>query len=137
VHCYHGFKPCSSSLLNANSCIKDQYYTADGGEDIRRDVEAGGEPYIPHVETLVNKGKPISVFEYWQLNKLKMKAQKSYLDKWNAARGPISGRPVDVLLTPTMPHTAVLHRNTKFVFLFLTSVALSQSTRLLKNSNLT
>lgn len=68
----------------------------------------------------MNRGKPISVYEYWQLNKLKLAAQKSYLDKWNAARGPISGRPVDVLLTPTMPHTAVPHRSCRFVLIHCT-----------------
>lgn len=91
--------------------MQDAFYTADGGEDIRRAVEAGGEPYVPHVEALVNRGKPISVYEYWQLNKKKITAQKAYLDKWNAVKGPVSGRVVDILLTPTMPHTAVPHRS--------------------------
>ncbi|KAL1963160.1 hypothetical protein VTN77DRAFT_8593 [Rasamsonia byssochlamydoides] len=90
--------------------IMDLYYTADGGEDIRRDVAVAGEPFMPHVEALVNRGKPISVYEYWQLNKRKVAAQKRYLDKWNAARST-SGKPVDVLLTPTMPHTSVPHRS--------------------------
>ncbi|KAF4538402.1 Acetamidase [Lasiodiplodia theobromae] len=94
--------------------IMDQFYTADGGEDIRREVLAGGEPFIPHVEALVNRGKPISVYEYWQLNKLKHEQQKRYLDKWNAVRSP-SGRKVDVLLTPVMPHSAVPHRGCRWV----------------------
>lgn len=94
--------------------IMDLYYTADGGEDIRRDVEAAGEPFIPHVEALVNRGKPISVYEYWQLNKRKVAAQKRYLDKWNAVRSP-SGKPVDFLLAPTMPHTPVPHRCCRWV----------------------
>jgi amidase len=89
---------------------QDKYYTVDGGEDIRRAVETGGEPFIPHVERLVNCGKPISVYEYWQLNKQKTTAQKAYLDKWNAIKGPISGRAVDILLTPVMPHIAVPHK---------------------------
>lgn len=94
--------------------ILDTYYTADGGEDIRRDVAVAGEPFVPHVEALVNRGKPISVYEYWQINKRKVAAQKRYLDQWNAARSP-SGRPVDVLLTPTMPHLAVPHRSVRWV----------------------
>ncbi|KAJ5570324.1 uncharacterized protein N7459_009754 [Penicillium hispanicum] len=98
------------------ACIElmDLYYTADGGEDIRRDVGAAGEPYIPHVEALVNRGNPISVYEYWQLNKRKFAAQKKYLDKWNAVRSP-SGKPVDVLLSPTLPHTSVPHRKVRWV----------------------
>ncbi|KAJ5903698.1 hypothetical protein N7504_006081 [Penicillium tannophilum] len=98
------------------ACIElmDLYYTADGGEDIRRDVAAAGEPYIPHVEVLVNRGKPISVYDYWQLNKRKFAAQKKYLDKWSAIRSS-SGKPVDVLLGPTLPHTTVPHRMFRWV----------------------
>lgn len=94
---------------------QDQFYTADGGEDIRREIEAGGEPYIPHVEGLVNRGKAISVYEYWQLNKRKLAAQQAYNEKWNTTTGPGSGRPVDVVLMPTMPHSAVPHRTCKWV----------------------
>jgi Asp-tRNA(Asn)/Glu-tRNA(Gln) amidotransferase A subunit family amidase len=92
----------------------DLYYTADGCEDIIRDVTAAGEPFIPHVKSLIARGSAISVYEYWQLNKQKFDLQKRYLDKWNAVRSP-SGRPVDVLLSPTLPHTAVPHRAIKWI----------------------
>ncbi|KAK3647559.1 hypothetical protein LTR56_008053 [Elasticomyces elasticus] len=95
--------------------IMDQYYTADGGEDIKRDVSAGGEPYLPHVAALVSRAPAISVYEYWQLNRQKVAAQKAYLDKWRRIRSPSSGREVDVLLTPTMPHSAVPHRACRWV----------------------
>lgn len=95
--------------------IMDAFYTVDGGEDIKRDIAAGGEPFIPHVEALVNRGKPISVYEYWQLNKRKMVAQKRYLDKWNNAKSPSSGRVADIILAPTMPHTSVPHRSCRWV----------------------
>ncbi|OSS49705.1 hypothetical protein B5807_05878 [Epicoccum nigrum] len=95
--------------------IMDQYYTADGGEDIRRDVEAGGEPYIPHVEALVNKGRPISVYDYWQLNKQKVAAQKRFLELWKSTRRSNTGNEIDVLLTPVMPHSAVPHRKCRWV----------------------
>ena len=94
---------------------QDQYYTADGGEDIRRDVKAGGEPFIPHVEALVNKGNPISVYEYWQLNKKKLELQKRYLDLWNSTKSEKSGKPIDILLTPVIPHSAVPHRQCRWV----------------------
>jgi Asp-tRNA(Asn)/Glu-tRNA(Gln) amidotransferase A subunit family amidase len=98
------------------SCIEimDAFYTVDGGEDIRRDIGVAGEPYLPHVEALVNRGKPISVYEYWQLNKRKQAAQKRYLDMWNRTKSP-SGRDVDVLLAPAMPHTSIPHRTFKWV----------------------
>ncbi|KAL2862996.1 amidase signature domain-containing protein [Aspergillus lucknowensis] len=94
--------------------LMDRYYTVDGGEDIRRDVAVAGEPFIPHVEALVNRGKPISVYQYWQLNRERADLQKKYLDKWNATRSP-SGKPVDVLLGPTMPHVTVPHRSVRWV----------------------
>lgn len=94
--------------------IMDQYYTADGCEDILRDVNAAGEPLIPHVQSLVNRGKAISVYEYWQLNKQKIALQRKYLNKWNATQSP-SGKPVDILLAPTTPHTAVPHRAIRWV----------------------
>ncbi|KAJ8111798.1 hypothetical protein OPT61_g5692 [Boeremia exigua] len=95
--------------------IMDQYYTADGGEDIRRDVEAGGEPFIPHVEALVNRGQPISVYSYWKLNKAKIAAQKRFLELWMSTRSPKSGAEIDILLTPVMPHSAVPHRKCRWV----------------------
>lgn len=91
--------------------LQDLYYTADGGEDIRRDVAAGGEPCIPHVEALISRAPEISVYEYWALNRRKRAVQKQYLEKWSHA----SPQRVDVLLTPTMPHTAVPHRSCKWV----------------------
>lgn len=97
--------------------LMDLYFTADGCEDIQRDVNVAGEPLVPHVEALVNRGSgnAISVYEYWQLNKRKVALQKQYLEKWNAVRSPSSGQPVDVLLSPTMPHTAVPHRTIRWV----------------------
>lgn len=68
------------------------------------------------MERLVNRGSPISVYEYWQLNKRKWEAQKSYLDRWNASTGLTkSGKMVDLLLTPVMPHVAVPHRGCGWV----------------------
>ncbi|KAK3081151.1 hypothetical protein LTS18_009735 [Coniosporium uncinatum] len=95
--------------------IMDLFYSADGGEDIRREVEAGGEPFIPHVEALINRGKAISVYEYWQLNKRKIAAQQAYNKKWNATGGSQSGRVADVILMPTMPHVAVPHGRCRWV----------------------
>jgi amidase len=64
---------------------------------------------------LINKGKPISVYSYWQLNKQKLAAQKRYLDLWNSTKSPKTGKQIDILLTPVMPHSAVPHRKCKWV----------------------
>ncbi|PNP77086.1 hypothetical protein FNYG_09555 [Fusarium nygamai] len=88
--------------------ITDGLHTSDGGEDIRKGVSEGGEPFIHRTQAFVDLGQPISVYSYWQLNKRKVTAQNSYLDMWNTVRSP-SGKMVDLLLVPTMPHTAVPH----------------------------
>lgn len=54
------------------------------------------------------------MYEYWQLNKKKVAAQQAYHKMWNGMRSA-SGRPVDVLLVPTMPHTALPHRGCRWV----------------------
>ncbi|KAH7489839.1 hypothetical protein FOMA001_g3775 [Fusarium oxysporum f. sp. matthiolae] len=117
-----------SSLNSSIVDIMDGYYAADGGEDIRRAVAAGGEPFIPQIEAFVNRGKPISAFEYWQLNKRKVATQQAYHDMWDSKRST-SGRSVDVLLVPTMPHTAVPHGSCRWtgytkIFNFLDYTAL-------------
>lgn len=94
--------------------LMDLYYTADGGQDIRSAVEAGGEPFIPHVEKLVNRGAPISVYDYWQLNRRKWELQNSYLKKWDSIRTK-DGRTVDAVIMPPMSHTSVPHGNCRWV----------------------
>lgn len=84
---------------------------------------------MPQIKSLVDRGNPISVYSYWQLNKRKVAAQNAYHDMWNAARSS-SGQHVDVLLVPTMPHTAVPHGSCRWtgytkVFNFLDYTALA------------
>ncbi|OAA60276.1 Amidase [Niveomyces insectorum RCEF 264] len=95
--------------------VLDMFYSADGGEDIRRDIAAGGEPFIPHVERLVNRGEAISVYDYWQLNRTKWRLQQAYLEKWKAIQCPATGCPVDVVLLPPMPHPATPHGGCRWV----------------------
>ncbi|KAL4801094.1 amidase signature domain-containing protein [Aspergillus venezuelensis] len=83
--------------------LMDRLYTAGGCEDIRRDIDAAGEPMILHV-------RGISVYEYWQLNRERVALQQAYLAKWVVTRARArSGRAVDILLGPVAPHTAVPH----------------------------
>lgn len=76
---------------------------------------AGGEPFIPHVEALINRGQPISVYDYWQLNKRKVALQQAYLEKWKGIKSPKTGKQVDVILMPPMPHTSLPHRACRWV----------------------
>ncbi|KAI0969465.1 amidase [Xylaria arbuscula] len=105
-----------NAQLHAESVeVMDQFYKADGGEDIREAMKAGGEPFIEHVQKLVNCGDPISVFQYWQLNRRKWELQQRYLEKWNAIRCAQNNQPVDVVIMPPMPHTSVPHRSCRWV----------------------
>ncbi|CAK7203596.1 hypothetical protein SEUCBS139899_006333 [Sporothrix eucalyptigena] len=103
-----------ASLHSDMVAVQDAFYTADGGEDIRRDVAAAGEPFIPHVAMLVEKGPPISVYDYWQLNRKKWALQQAYLTKWKTFKSQ-AGRIADVVLMPTMPHTATPHGGCRWV----------------------
>lgn len=76
---------------------------------------AGGEPFIPHVERLVNRGEPISVYQYWQLNKKKIELQQAYLEKWDSIRSENTGKKADIILMPPMPHTSVPHGSCRWV----------------------
>ncbi|KAI4594188.1 hypothetical protein KJ359_008463 [Pestalotiopsis sp. 9143b] len=95
--------------------VMDAFYSADGGMDIRTDVAAAGEPFIPHVERLVNRGAAISVYEYWQLNRKKWALQQAYLEKWKSLKSPKTGRNADILILPPMPHPSVPHGGTRWV----------------------
>ena len=111
----HHIVEWDASLHAELVAVMDAFYSADGGEDIRRDVARGGEPFIPHVARLVDRGPAISVYEYWQLNKRKVALQNAYLDKWNSHLCAETGTAVDAVILPPMPHTAVPHKSCAWV----------------------
>ncbi|OBS26059.1 hypothetical protein FPOA_00003 [Fusarium poae] len=107
-------KTAGHEVVDWDSSLHPEFINImDGGEDIRTAVSEGGEPFVPQIQSLVDRGKPISVYSYWQLNKRKVAAQNAYHDMWNNVRSP-SGNMVDVLLVPTMPHTAVPHESCRW-----------------------
>ncbi|KAK9477591.1 amidase signature domain-containing protein [Lipomyces japonicus] len=96
--------------------ILNKFYEADGGEDVKSDVNKLGEPFMPYVERMVNRSPPISIPEYWHNMVLKRELQKKYLDKWNASRKLTSnGEPIDFILAPGCPHTSVPCEKTNWV----------------------
>ncbi|WDK12709.1 amidase [Colletotrichum graminicola] len=112
-----GHEPLEWNADLHGECIRimDHYYTADGCEDIRKDMEVGGGPFIPHVDMLIKRGEPISVYEYWQLNQRKWELQQRCLEKWQSIRSAKTGRTADILLLPPMPHAAVPHGGCRWV----------------------
>lgn len=94
---------------------QDGFYSADGGKDIRDEIEAGGEPMIPAVKKLTSRGEAIPVWDYWQLNKRKWEIQNEYLEKWNNLTDPETGQVADAVLLPVTPHCSVPHNRTEWV----------------------
>ncbi|GKZ16489.1 hypothetical protein AbraCBS73388_000064 [Aspergillus brasiliensis] len=68
-------------------CVKlmDEYYVADGLEDVLRDINASGEPMIPHVQGLADraKGKALSVVRKEVDVQPSGYEPRSDLDAWN------------------------------------------------------
>ena len=114
----HKVIPWSTSEHMACIEIQDQFYRADGGEDITTEVAVAGEPLIAQVESLITN-KPLSVYQYWQLNRRKTLFQEAYNKKWSAAAslgGDANNPPtcVDVIISPVTAHTAVPHRSSRY-----------------------
>ncbi|GIZ48138.1 hypothetical protein CKM354_001121100 [Cercospora kikuchii] len=102
--------------------IMDTYYLSDGCLDLRTSLALANEPPISRVSDLLaqalaspSKGAPFTVPEYWALNLRKRAVQAKYLELWNSIRDPRTDRECDVLIMPVMPHSAVRHRECKWV----------------------
>lgn len=83
------------------------------------------------MQALVDRAPAISVYEYWQLHRQKLECQRAYLEKWNNTRAPGSGRKVDVLLGPVMPHSAVPHNCCRYEISPLTAINTIDRTELM------
>ncbi len=97
--------------------IQDQLYVIDGGEDIFTNLMEG-EPIIPHVQRLLDRGRSggQSIYKLWQLHREKLKLQKAYLDRWEASGSLTSdGQQLDFLLMPTVANVAVPHTKASWI----------------------
>ncbi|KAK6081202.1 amidase [Seiridium cupressi] len=94
--------------------IIGQMWTADGGEEIRRDADATGEPLPLNVEKFYGPSntslKPATVFETWQNQYRKSILAQRFLERWQeTAKSTGTGRPIDALITPSTPFPAIRH----------------------------
>ncbi|GAC76455.1 amidases [Moesziomyces antarcticus T-34] len=81
--------------------IIGRIYSADGGEDIRRSCEQGGEPVMYNLMADGKEAKHLSTYESWQVNREKSAYRKEYLDYWQATKDKTgTGRPVDAIIAP-------------------------------------
>ncbi|KII87664.1 hypothetical protein PLICRDRAFT_699214 [Plicaturopsis crispa FD-325 SS-3] len=101
-------------------------FVADGGHDYGLECRKSGEPLIetmlpevnahptaldkPLVKHLTGEPYARSAWELWQLQKEKRELRKSHLDHWQATVSRTgTGRPVDAIISPAVPYTAVPH----------------------------
>ncbi|KAH8898429.1 amidase [Thozetella sp. PMI_491] len=93
--------------------IVSKMWSADGGEEFRRDSDATGEPLPPTVEKWLGHSsgaKPLTVFETWQNQHRKTLLAQKVLEKWQATEERTgTGRPIDGLIMPSTPFPAIRH----------------------------
>ncbi|KAK7688080.1 hypothetical protein QCA50_008450 [Cerrena zonata] len=104
----------------------ESIFAADAGHDYRFECAKSGEPliknmfpdedahpytlYEPYAKTLVGTPEHVSAYDLWQLHKEKRALRKSHLDHWEATISRTgTGRPVDAIIAPVAPYTAVPH----------------------------
>lgn len=90
--------------------IIGRIYTADGGEDIRRSCQQGGEPVMYNLMADGKEQKHLSTFESWQVNQEKSAYRKEYLDYWGATKDQTgTGRAVDAIIAPVSSWASCKH----------------------------
>lgn len=62
--------------------------------------------------------KPLTAYQIWQLHKERRELYKAHLDRWEATISETgTGRPIDAIICPPAPYTAVPHGQTRCVSL--------------------
>lgn len=90
--------------------IIGRIYSADGGEDIKRSCDQGGEPVMYNLMADGKEPKHLSTFDSWQVNREKSQYRKEYLDYWQATKEQTgTGRPVDAIVAPVSNWASCKH----------------------------
>lgn len=86
-----------------------KFYVMDGGKDFNHYIGLSGEPHVRDIYV----GKPedeISIWESMKLNAQRYEYTGRYYEQWNqSAKKTQSGKPVDALLSCTLPFAGVPH----------------------------
>ncbi|KAH8102635.1 general amidase [Cristinia sonorae] len=108
--------PQNHRELNANA---RSIFLADGSADYLSGTTPSGEPLLYSMKPGADPNEippfrkprqPLSAFELWQLHKERRELRQKYFDHWNATDGVSgTGRPVDAIIAPAMPYTALPH----------------------------
>jgi amidase len=90
--------------------IISRIYSADGGEDIKRTCDEGGEPVMYNLMSDGQQPKHLSTYESWQVNQEKSRYRKEYLDYWQNTKSQTgTGRPVDGIIAPVSNWASCKH----------------------------
>lgn len=99
------------SIWSSGSAEDYEAITRVSGEPIMKsmkpvDEESENAPnmFIPPTST------PTSAYELWQFQKQKRDLRQEYLEHWNnTTRETGTGRPVDAIIAPVAPYSAMPH----------------------------
>ena len=93
--------------------IVEKMWSADGGEEVRRDSDLSGESLPARIEDWLGHSsglKPSTVFETWQNQHQRAILAQRWLERWQrSAEVTGTGRPIDALIMPTSPFPAPKH----------------------------
>ncbi|EIW64700.1 general amidase [Trametes versicolor FP-101664 SS1] len=97
-------------------------WLADGSEDYNACLTTG-EPLIHSMDPNADPNdipdfriprKPLTAYQIWQLHKERRELHKAHLDRWEATISETgTGRPIDAIICPPAPYTAVPHGQTR------------------------
>ncbi|KAJ5888523.1 acetamidase [Penicillium taxi] len=96
----------SNDLIN-------KVFSADGGADIFKDVNASGEPHIPNIQVFINTEKKIDVNQLWDINLQKWNYQNEYLWRWREFENQ-QGKELDAIIAPITTTAAIRHDQSRY-----------------------
>ncbi|OTA97783.1 hypothetical protein M434DRAFT_7724 [Hypoxylon sp. CO27-5] len=82
--------------------------TADGAEDVHKQLKLSGEPLIPELETRGMRARPpMELLKFQDLASKGLEFEAHYSDYWNSTAND-DGQIVDAVIMPVAPHAAVI-----------------------------
>ncbi|EFE34617.1 general amidase GmdA, putative [Trichophyton benhamiae CBS 112371] len=84
-----------------------EFMSADGGNDIKKQLSLSGEPPIPQIKIFVEGKEPLPLLEYQDLILQGIEYAEAYADYWNSTAQD-DGQIVDAVIAPLAPWAAVI-----------------------------
>ncbi|EFR01957.1 acetamidase [Nannizzia gypsea CBS 118893] len=83
------------------------FMSADGGNDVKKQLSLSGEPPIPQIKPIIEGKEPLPLLEYQDLNLQGIEFTEAYADYWNSTAQD-DGQVVDAIIVPLAPWAAVI-----------------------------